>query len=69
VITNPAITAGNFLIMDSSQVMVLDRMQATVEVGTINDQFTRNCVTVLAELRAGLAVFAPGAVMFGDWEA
>jgi HK97 family phage major capsid protein len=69
VITNPAITAGNFLIMDSSQVMVLDRMQATVEVGTINDQFTRNCVTVLAELRAGLAVFAPGAVMYGDVEA
>lgn len=69
VITNPAITAGNFLIMDGSQVMVLDRMQATVEVGQINDQFTRNCVTILAELRAGLAVFSPSAVMYGDWEA
>lgn len=69
VITNPAVTEGNVLVLDPSQVLVLDRQQATVEVGTINDQFTRNCVTLLAELRAGLAVFAPGAVMYGDIEA
>lgn len=68
-ITNPAVTAGSMLILDPSQVMVLDRQQASVEVGTINDQFARNCVTLLGELRAGLAVFSPGAVMFGDIEA
>lgn len=68
-ITNTAITEGNMLILDPSQVMVLDRQEASVEVGMVNDQFTRNMVTILAELRAGLAVFAPSAVMYGDIEA
>lgn len=68
-ITNPAVTAGNILMMDTTQVAVLNRQDVTVELGRINDQFVRNVVSVRAELRAGLAVFAPGAVVFGDWEA
>ena len=67
-ITNPAVTAGNILMMDTTQVAVLNRQDVTVELGRINDQFTRNLVTIRAELRAGLAVFAPGAVMLGDYE-
>lgn len=67
VVTHPAVTAGDMIVMDPSQVAVLDRMQATVEVGRIDKQFVQNVVTLRAELRAGLAVFAPGSVMFGDY--
>lgn len=69
VVTNAAVTAGNFLIMDTSQVAILDRQEARVELGYADDDFVRNKVRLLSELRAGLAVFSPGAVMFGDWEA
>lgn len=68
VIVNPAITAGTVLVLDTTQVAVLNRQEVTVELGRVNDNFTRNIVTIRAELRAGLAVFSPGAVMFGDWE-
>lgn len=69
VITNPALSAGDIIVMDPQQVAVLDRMQAKVEYGRIDDQFVRNVVTARAELRAGLAVFAPGAVIYGSFEA
>jgi HK97 family phage major capsid protein len=36
-----------------------DREQAMVRLGYINDQFTRNMLTMLAELRAAFAVFMP----------
>jgi HK97 family phage major capsid protein len=69
VIVNPAVSPGNILMMDTSQVAVLDRQGLTVELGRINDQFVRNVVSIRAELRAGLAVFSPGAVVYGDFEA
>jgi HK97 family phage major capsid protein len=69
VITNSAVTEGSMIVIDPSQVVVLDRMQPTVEVGRADDDFVRNKVRILAELRAGLAVFSPSAVMFGDIEA
>lgn len=69
VVVNPAITQGDILMMDTSQVAVLNRQDVTIELGRINDQFTRNVVTIRAELRAGLAVFSPGAVVFGSFEA
>jgi HK97 family phage major capsid protein len=37
--------------------MLFDREQAAISTGTINDQFTRNMRTILAELRAAFAVF------------
>lgn len=44
----------------SSQTMNLfDREQAEVRVGYINDQFIRNMLTVLAELRAAFLVWRP----------
>lgn len=36
-----------------------DREQAMVRMGYINDQFTRNMLTILAELRAAFAIFMP----------
>lgn len=41
--------------------MLFDREQGAIRVGTINDQFTRNMQTILAELRAAFVVFRPTA--------
>lgn len=50
-----------------NQVAVLDRESVEVEASRHhNGNFTRNMVTLLAELRAGLAVFAPSAVRVLD---
>lgn len=66
VVTCPALTAGTFIVMDTSQVAVLDRMQAQVDIGYHSDGFIRNLLTIRAEMRAGLAVFDPSAVLVGD---
>ena len=67
VVTTPSLAAGSALVLDPSQVAVLDREQPTMlasrDDGT---NFTSNLVTILAEMRAGLAVFAPGAVLAVD---
>ncbi len=63
VLTTPAIASGTTLILDQSQVAVLNREGVTVmasrEDGT---NFTTNQTTILAEARYGLAVFATGAL-------
>jgi hypothetical protein len=40
---------------------IWDREDANILVDTINDQFVRNMLTILAELRAALTVFRPSA--------
>jgi HK97 family phage major capsid protein len=48
------------LILDTSTTALLDRQEVTVEASRNDgDNFRRNLVTILAELRAGLAVYAP----------
>ncbi|WP_426119862.1 phage major capsid protein [Pseudomonas sp. DSP3-2-2] len=48
------------LILDTSTTALLDRQEVTVEASRMDgDNFKRNLVTILAELRAGLAVYAP----------
>src|SRR3546814_11572627 len=63
VVTNAAMAEGDVLVLDPQQVLILDRMQATAEFGYVNDDFTKNVVTLRAELRAGLPVLAPPAVL------
>lgn len=67
VVTTPSLAAGTVLVVDPAQVAVLDRqapsLMASREEGT---NFTTNMVTMLAELRAGLAVFSAGAVLAVD---
>lgn len=48
--------AGEGLVGDFRQAILYDREQASVQTGTIDDQFVRNMLTLLAELRAALAV-------------
>lgn len=61
VVVNEHIDEGTVLVGDGRQATIFDRMQAQVSVGTIDDQFVRNQLTILAENRLGLAVFRPQA--------
>lgn len=64
VVTTPSLAQGTALVLDPQQVAVLDRMQPTLLASRDDDKnFTQNLVTILAEMRAGLAVFAAGAVL------
>ena len=44
-------TAGTFLLGDFSQVNVRMRQDATISMGHENDDFTKNLITILAEMR------------------
>ncbi len=46
---------------------VFDRWDARVETGFVNDDFTKNLVTILAEERLALAVYRPEAFIYGDF--
>ena len=63
VITTPSLTAGTALILDPSQCAILDRMQARVEIDRDGDDFSKNLITLRSEIRTGLAVFSPTAVL------
>jgi HK97 family phage major capsid protein len=64
VVTSASLAAGTALVMDASQVCLLDRQSVVVQISIEDaDNFQRNMVTVRAELRAGLAVFSPAAVL------
>ncbi|GAB6386950.1 hypothetical protein STUTZSP0542_04890 [Stutzerimonas marianensis] len=48
--------------LDTTTLALLDRQEVTVEASRHDgNNFRRNLVTILAELRAGLAVYAPSA--------
>ena len=45
------------------------RSGATVEMGYVNDDFTKNLVTIRVEERLGLGVERPSAILYGDFSA
>ncbi len=51
-----ALAAGTAIVLDTTVVRVLDREEANLQVGFQNDNFVKNEVTLLAELRGNLAV-------------
>ncbi|MGP9549775.1 phage major capsid protein [Halomonas sp. AOP42-D1-22] len=63
VVASAAMTQGTVIVMDTMQVALLDRMSARFELGYAGDDFINNMLRMRAELRAGLAVFAPSAVL------
>lgn len=68
VVTTPALAVDKFLTgAFKLGAQVFDRWDARVEVGYINDDFTRNLVTILAEERLALAVYRPEAFIYGDF--
>lgn len=52
VVANTGITAGTFLIGDFSKDVLGIREEINIQVGYENDDFTKNLVTILAEMRA-----------------
>lgn len=60
---------GKFLVGQASSAIVYDRQATTVELGYINDDFSRNLLTLRAEARLGLGVERPTAMLYGDFSA
>jgi len=70
VVISNNMAAGKFLvgaIAASTELYV--RQGATVEMGYVNDDFTRNLVTIRVEERLGLGVRPPSAILYGDFTA
>ena len=57
-----ALNAGTVIGLDTSVVRVLDREEANLQVGYQNDDFVKNQVSLVAELRGNLAVQNPDGV-------
>jgi HK97 family phage major capsid protein len=70
VVISKDMTPGKFLIgaMQNS-VVVYNRSGAVVEMGYINEDFTKNLITIRAEERLGLGVERPQAIFYGDFTA
>ena len=51
VVSNARMTAGTFLIMDSTKSNVRIKEDVNISIGYENDDFTKNLVTILAEMR------------------
>jgi HK97 family phage major capsid protein len=70
VILSNFMPAGNFLIgaLQRSAV-VYARSGAVVEMGYVNDDFTRNLVTIRVEERLGLGVERPSGILYGAFSA
>ncbi len=66
VVPTEAMTADKFLVGSFQSQTLYDRWEARVETGYVNDDFTRNLVTVLAEERIGFAAKRPEALIYGD---
>lgn len=64
VVLSASLLTGTALVLDASQTALLDRQQVVIATSREDgSNFTTNMVSILAELRAGLAVFSPGAVL------
>ncbi len=66
VVEDENLTAGAVLVGDGRMAAVWDRMQAQIFIDTIDDQFVRNMLTILAEERLALTVFRPQAFALVD---
>lgn len=67
VVLSQHMPAGEFLIGSMrTSTTIFQRQGAVVEMGFINDDFTKNLVTIRAEERLGLAVDRPSGIMYGD---
>lgn len=66
VVISANVTAGTFVIgAFNRSSMLWNRQGITVELGYVNDDFTKNLVTIRAETRLGLETRIPGAVLSG----
>jgi len=66
VVEDENLAAGAVLVGDGRMAAVWDRMQSQIFIDTIDDQFVRNMLTILAEERVALTVFRPQAFALVD---
>lgn len=68
VVPTQAMTIDKFLVADFRSCGTLyDRWSPRVEAGYVNDDFTKNLVTLLAEERIAMAVKQSNAITYGDF--
>ena len=48
-----------------NSIVIYDRQSVTVEMGYVNDDFTKNLITIRAEERLGLGVERPAGIRYG----
>jgi HK97 family phage major capsid protein len=66
-VTTPSIPAGTALVMDPNEVLILDRESPTVLASNQDrDNFIKNMVTLLGEIRLGMAILNPQAIASVD---
>ncbi|MEY2655019.1 MAG: hypothetical protein RLZZ524_2047, partial [Pseudomonadota bacterium] len=66
VVLSPKLAAGNLLVARfSDSAVIFNRSSATVEMGYVNDDFTKNLITIRAEERLGLACDRPAGIYYG----
>jgi hypothetical protein len=51
IVSNARMTAGSFLVMDSTKGNLRIKEDISLSIGFENDDFTKNLVTILAEMR------------------
>lgn len=70
VISNARMTSGDFLVMDSTKGNLRIREGVTLDIGYENDDFTKNLVTILAEMRLAFYIKSQHVKAFvtGDFE-
>ena len=67
VVVSNNMTATKFLMADfGTSYEYVSRQSTVVEVGYVNDDFTKNLVTIRAEKRAALATIRPASTRFGS---
>jgi HK97 family phage major capsid protein len=66
VVASNNVEAGKFYVLDLNAIEMMLRQSVTVEMGFVNDDFTKNLITMRAEMRGALAVYQPTAVRFGS---
>lgn len=70
IVLSANMTAGNIYVAAMDRAAVLyGREGAVVEMGYVNDDFTKNLVTIRAEERLGLGIDVPGATRYGAFTA
>jgi HK97 family phage major capsid protein len=69
VVPSTHVTAGSFIIgAIRSSCLIYNRQNVVVEMGYVDDDFTRNLVTIRAEERLALSVDKASAIKYGDIE-
>lgn len=67
VVTTSSLAVGTAIVMDTAAALVLDREAPTVLISSEDrDNFVKNMVTILAEMRGGLAILNPSAILSVD---